>query len=238
MLKLVSDISELSFLPADPFSAVITSLAKTYGTERDFVRFYIQENYAALSILDGNVNIYADENADIEEIKVFLDMMGYASVRADKKLIDKLGLKTDDTSYIVKYIGNEVPRPDGFVDDYDFKKVYNLLVSAGFELPDYSAYVTDICSRINKGAASFGGIASDNIDSCCFRLFEGEKSILLGAVATAKSARGKGLASALVPYMAWAEKPAFLFTRNDKLLDFYKNCGFEKYGNWAISYQE
>lgn len=238
MLMLVSDISELSFLPADPFSAVITSLAKTYGTERNFVRFYIQENQAALSILDGNINIYADENADIEEIKVFLEMMGYESVRADKTLIDELNLKTDDTSYIVKYIGDKAEKPQGFKGDYDFKEVYNLLVSAGFELPDYNAYVTDICSRINKNAASFGGIASDNIESCCFRLFEGEKSILLGAVATAKSARGKGLASALVPYMASAHKPSFLFTRNDKLLEFYKNCGFEKYGKWAISYSK
>ena len=238
MLKLVQDIKELSFLPAEPFPAVITALANTYGADYDFVKFYIQEDKAALSILDGNINIYAGEDADIDEIRLFLEMMGYVSVRADEEIIKKIGLDASDSSYTVRYKGEEVPEPLNFIDDYDFRHVYNLLVSSGFELSDYSAFLTDICSRINNNSASFGGIGNERLESCCFRLFDGDKSVLLGAVATDEKSRGKGLASSLVPYMAKGEKPAFLFTRNDGLLEFYKNCGFEKYGRWAITYSE
>lgn len=235
MLKLIDGISSLDFLPADPFSAVITAMASTYGTDYGFARFYVQDNRAALSIVDGNVNIFASADADIDEIREFLNVVGYSSVRGEKGVIDRLGLDIADSSYIVEYAGKSVPAPAGFTDSREPREIYSLLTLSGFDMGDFNAFSQDVCIRLNKGTASFGGIAEDELYCCCFRLFEGSKSILLGAVATHPDFRGRGLASSLVPYMADSKKPSFLFTRNDALLDFYINCGFEEKGRWALS---
>ena len=240
MIRLIENKNEFAFLPADPFAATITALAETYGFDNsDFVRFYIQDNSAVLSVIDGNVTLCADENADFEELSAFLHAVGYSSVKAEKSVIERLKLKIADSSYTVRFIPADYPQPDCFVSEYDFKEIYDLLGSAGFPTGDFGAFKADICARINHGAAKFGGIAENGrLLATCFRLFEGEKSILLGAVVTNPEARGRGLASALVPYMADAEKPSFLFCRNDGLLKFYEKCGFEEYGKWAISVKE
>ncbi|MBR6360602.1 MAG: GNAT family N-acetyltransferase [Clostridia bacterium] len=240
MIRLAENINELNFLPADPFAGTITALAKTYGFDNtDFVRFYIQDNSAALSIIDGNVTVSADEASDFEEISAFLGAAGYNSVKAGKSVIEKLGLNIHDSSFIVRFIPADYPEPASFTGEYDLREIYNLLDTAGFPTGEFSAFKADICARINHGAAKFGGIAEDGkLLASCFRLFEGEKSILLGAVVTNSEARGRGLASALVPYMADKEKPSFLFCRNDGLLKFYEKSGFEEYGKWAISVKE
>ena len=237
MIKLAENKNELGFLPADPFAATVTALAETYGFNNSgFVRFYIQDDSAALSIIDGNATVCAVESADLEEISAFLNTAGYNTVKAEKSVIEKLNLSISDSSYIVKFIPASYPEPEGFVSEYDFREIYDLLDLAGFPTGEFGAFKADICARINHGAAKFGGIAeSGRLLATCLRLFEGEKSILLGAVVTNPEARGRGLASALVPFMADAEKPSFLFCRNDGLLKFYEKCGFEEYGKWAIS---
>ncbi len=237
MIRLAENKNELAFLPADPFAATVTALAETYGFDNsEFVRFYIQGKSAALSVIDGNVTVCANENADFDEISAFLHTAGYNTVKAEESVIKKLDLPVTDSSYIVRFIPAQYNMPGGFTDEFDLREIYDLLGSAGFPTGEFGAFKADICARINHGAAKFGGIAEDGkLLATCFRLFEGERSILLGAVVTNPEARGRGLASALVPYMADAEKPSFLFCRNDGLLKFYEKCGFEEYGKWALS---
>ena len=238
MLKALTDIGELGFMKADPFSAVISALAATYGADRDFIRFYVQDDASAISMLDGNVNLYVTERTDYEEIAAFLNVAGYLSIRSYESAVKSLKKETGDCSFIVRYRGGEAKEPDGFVSEYPLRDIYSLLTSRGFDTGDYGYFAADVFARVNKNAASFGGIVSENkLRSCCFRLFEGEKSILLGAVATDINSSGRGYASSLVPYMAKSKKEVFLFTRNDALLPFYENCGFEKYGKYAVSYR-
>lgn len=234
MLKRVENIAELDFLPADPFCARITALANTYGFNYDFAKFFVQDSNAAISSLDGNINLYANENADFEEIKAFLGFAGFATVQSSEENIKKLGYEPADSSYICLYNGAEVVKPDNFTDNYDYKEIYKLLADAGFPMGDYNSFLSDIAARVNKGNAAFGGIATDRLESCAFRLFEGNKSVLLGAIVTNPFCKGKGLARALVPYMAQTDKKAYVFCRNDSLLGFYEKLGFSFYGRWAV----
>lgn len=77
---------------------------------------------------------------------------------------------------------------------------------------------------------------NEDVLACVFALFEGKKSVLLGAVATAPQARGRGYASALVGTLAneKSDKEVFLFCRNDSLVNFYGKIGFEPVGRWAV----
>ena len=240
MIRLAENIKDLAFLPADAFGATIEALAITYGfNNTGFIKFYYQDDKAALSIFDGNVTLCASDSADFEELNLFLDSAGYKSVKCEYNTMLRLGLGIDDSSYIVTYESSQRIRPDNFVDSFELKDIYELLKESGFPTGDYSSFKADICSRMNKGTARFGGIAENEILlTCCFRLFEGSKSVLLGALVTNPAARGRGLASKAVIYMTSSDKPSFLFCRNDSLLAFYSKCGFKQYGKWAISYKE
>ena len=235
MLKLAENYDELDFLTDNPFCAVITALARTYGFKYDFIRFYVQGKSAAISVIDGNVSIFADKDADFQELSQFLNFFSFQSVKGEKSVLEKLGLQISNSSHIVKFTGKIPEKPEGFSRDYSLKEVYDLLCKSDFELGEFSYFANDVNTRINKGTAKLGVISHSTLESCCFNLFDGDKSCLLGAVATAKSSRGKGLASKLVPFMASKEKSTFLFCREDALLKFYENCGFSQWGKWAIS---
>ncbi len=233
MLKLCENTEELAFLPADPFCARISAYALTYGFSDSSARFYRQDEAAALALADGTVTLWCTDCADFDELRAFLPFLGCGSIIASEEVFRKLGIETEKSSYIVRYEVGSAVKPDAFTDFFDGREVYNLLTSCGFDMGTYRNFIESIGIRLNKKTAAFGGIKTDALQACAFRLFEGEKSILLGAVATSPEYRGKGLASALVPYIASDCKDSFLFCRNDSLLEFYKKCGFALWGRWA-----
>lgn len=241
MVTLCESGSELSFLPADPYAARITALVKTYGASHDFAMFWVQRidgnPVAAISRIDGDMTLCCSENADFEELSCFIGAVGYSSLTCDEKVMASLGITPSKTSFTVKYKGGAKAVTEGILRDCDKKEIYRLLISCGFELGDYNAFLADVCARLNKQTASFAAAEINNeISACAFALFEGEKSVLLGAVATKESARGKGLASKLVGTLSEEKsgKEVYLFCRNDSLVDFYGKIGFEPVGRWAV----
>ncbi|MEE1010733.1 MAG: GNAT family N-acetyltransferase [Acutalibacteraceae bacterium] len=239
MITLVNNKNELSFLPADPYSARITALAETYGTEQNFAMFWVQKideiPVAAISRVDGNMTLCCGENAGFEELSCFINAVGYSTLTFDMAFAEKLGIVPQKSSFTVKYTGDA--ECYDVLTDYNKKDIYALLTECGFELGDYNSFLADVCARLNKSTASL--VADEyngRLCACAFALFEGEKSVLLGAVATSPESRGRGCASKLVGTLAETkkEKEVFLFCRNDSLLDFYKKIGFEPIGKWAI----
>ena len=73
-------------------------------------------------------------------------------------------------------------------------------------------------------------LPQETVDGCL-----ASDSVLLGAVATRKEARGNGYASKAVKALAnrLNDKSVFLFCRNDSLLAFYEKIGFVYSGKWA-----
>lgn len=241
MVTLCNDFSELDFLPADAYAARITALFKTYGSSQSFAMFWVQRTddipSAAICRVDGSMTVCACENADFEELECFVNAVGFLSITCDSECMKKLGFEPSNTSFTVKYSGRYEPEKTDISRDCSKRKVYDLLCGCGFELGDYGAFLADVCARLNKGTASMAA-AEENEDvlACAFALFEGEKSVLLGAVATAPQARGRGYASALVGTLAneKSDKEVFLFCRNDSLVNFYGKIGFEPVGRWAV----
>ena len=80
----------------DVFGTRIYAYFLTYSYEFDFIRFWIQldenENpVAAISLIDGNMTVTCDENADFEELSAFVKMIGFSSLQCDRKVMEKLG---------------------------------------------------------------------------------------------------------------------------------------------------
>lgn len=241
MISLVEEKEELDFLPSDPYAARITALIETYGTEHSFAMFWVQRvdevPVAAISRVDGNMTLCCGENTDFEELSCFINAVGFTSVTFDAEFSERLGITPQKTSYTVKYKGNAERHDSEMFFDYDKKEIYYLLCECGFELGDYGSFLSDVCARLNKSTASFAAVeAEGKLCACAFALFEGQKSVLLGAVATNPAARGRGFASKLVGTLAEMkkDKDVYLFCRNDGLAGFYAKIGFEIIGKWAI----
>ncbi len=245
MVSLCENSSQLDFLPADPYAARITAIFETYGANQKFAMFWVQKidgmPVAAVCRVDGNMTLCALDNADFEELSVFIGAVGFSSLTCDAVIADKLGFTPSKTSYTVRYNGGYELKGQGIHRDYDKRSVYNLLCGCGFELGDYGAFLADVCARLNKGTASMAAREENGkLQACAFALFEGAKSVLLGAVATSPEARGRGYASELVGYLAneKAEKQVYLFCREDSLTSFYGKIGFETVGKWAVVEEE
>lgn len=235
MIKIVSDSRILDILPADPFCARITALYDTYG-QTDFALFWVQDECrAAISRIDGAVTVFADENADYEELSEFLNVIGYSDIICDEIVAGRLNLGICDSSFIVQCSNCQPVDENDVLTDYDKKEVYSLLCSCGFSMGGYNAFLADFCARLNKGTAMLSAIEDeDGICASASALFCGRKSVLLGAVATKQEKRGRGYAEKLVRFLAGKSRgEVFLFCRNDSLANFYKKCGFEICGRWA-----
>ena len=241
MLTLCKNHEKLGFLPADPYAARITALFKTYGADYDFALFWVQDidgiPSAAISRIDGNMTLCTNKNADFEELTHFINAVGFQSLTCSYEDMGKLGFEPTDSSFTVRYTGRKNTAEIKTVNDYDKRRIYDLLCDCGFELGDYGAFLSDVCSRLNKGTASMlAAEENGSLRACAFALFEGENSVLLGAVATSPEARGRGYASAIVGEIAEkkSDKDVFLFCRNDGLEAFYSKIGFETVGKWAV----
>ena len=239
MLKLCENISELDFLSPDPYAARISALAATYGFEHSFALFWVQYSeempVAAVSRLDGNMSVFCTEGTNFEELAAFIKTVGFSTLVCREENMKKLGFEVDKVSYIVRYEGAPSAENPDVLWDYDKKKVYELLCDCGFEMGTFGAFAADYCSRLNKGAAMLAAVENQELNACARALFIGKNSVLLGAVATRKEARGKGYASKAVKALAdrFEDKKVYLFCRNDSLLAFYEKIGFVLNGKWA-----
>ena len=102
MLKLCDNLSQLDFLPDDPYAARISALAKTYGFGHSFVLFWVQyienEPVAAVSRIDGNMSICCTEKADFEELKEFIKTVGFAVLSCCEEVLKELGFTLTESA--------------------------------------------------------------------------------------------------------------------------------------------
>ncbi len=224
------------------YSARICALHNTYKNA-PFAFFWQQENgdeiTAAIAKIDGDVTLFATENADYEELAVFLETVGYSTVSCNEAVMKKLGFSYYSSSFLVEYKNPQTVSADGIVRA-DYAAVYSLLKECDFSLPaTLGDFLADFAARCNHSAADYGCILEgDKLASTASALFIGEKSVLLGAVATAKDCRGKGYAAKIVAALAdkyyLSGKRVYLFCREDSLEKFYTRIGFEVIGKWSV----
>ncbi len=235
MLKLADNVTSFSFLPCDAYAARIQALFKTYGAQCKFAEFWTQAENAAVCRVDGVMTLCCNSAADYEELKTFIETVGCKTLVCSYEVCANLGYAPSLCSHIVEYIGDACTNP--FCGTPDLKQMYALLLQCGFGMGDYGSFLADFAARLNKGTAKTAAIISDSLDACASALFIGEKSVLLGAVATNPAQRGKGLASKLVSALAGEmkaqDKRVFLFCREYSLLEFYKKIGFVACGKWT-----
>lgn len=248
MIKLLESTDEafMKFCDRDVFGTRIKAYFLSYSTKFDFVKFWVQADdsgdiTAAVCRFDGNVTVTTRDGFDADELAAFLTSAGYITIQTDRKTAEKLGFHEALSGYVVRFTGEtEKPKPIELKNDYELKEIYGIIKAENLVgVGDYLPWLSDTSHRINGGVtkALVAGVDGEAA-GCAMKLFETDKAVLLGAVATKPEYRGKGIAGSLVKTLAFESladgKRAELLCKKDSIVDFYKSIGFKIADEWSI----
>lgn len=222
------------FCAGDPFGCRIASLALAYGLNAGFAEFWLQytelgEVCAAVSRLNGAVTLQVSHRADPVELETFLSHIGYGT------LVRECG-QEERTGTVMEWTGEagtvcKVEAAD-FAETPSLSKVYDLLDQCqeeGFQVPAFESFYVDVSHRLRHHTARVAALEENGrLLACGLSLWETTDSAVLGAVAAAPEARGKGLGSAVVLRILeqQPEKKIFVFRAKGKNRAFYQRLGF------------
>ncbi|MBC8585986.1 GNAT family N-acetyltransferase [Youxingia wuxianensis] len=208
---------------------------------------------AVVSICEGNFAV--GNTADFisgtaapgpQELAYFLQTMGFGSVSGELPLIEQLhGLLGGKmgSSYIMNYTAQRTPgRPAAEIRSAQrLEEVYRLLCLCDpiFQASSrYDAWLVDASYKIRHELGNIYALYVENIliSTICIN-FSPLKHAIITSLATHPDFRGKGYGKQLVTYatrevLSRGQIPTLL-TANERLGEFYEQCGYNITGRWA-----
>lgn len=141
----------VSYCRYNPFGCKIASLALAYGLDVPFTGFWIQIDRtgaitAALSKLEGAAVLYAQENADTEELREFLPMAGVKLFLYSPETISIPRIESITTGWVMKlHSSKEVPK-HSYLLEYNpsLRQIHSLLCACtkkGFQPPPLDLFM-------------------------------------------------------------------------------------------------
>ncbi len=184
----------------------------------DRVMFWCQdEAKAVIAMTDGNMIIY-NNNADIEELKEFIDVLCPACIFSDLetlKNLDRIPQERINIMWRMADVQSELQS-----DILSSKELYSLLDVDGLSLPEYPFFAVDYCRRLNKGSANYFGIK----EKCAVITFHSGKNAIINGIASHEKGYGS---IALKGILTKNYGKKLLVCCRDKVKGFYENNGFE-----------
>lgn len=249
MLKAVekNDRVFADFCDRDVFGTRIKTYYSCYSTDYDFVKFWAQydENgkiTAAISRVDGDITL-CECGADIDELKIFLNMAGYRTIQCSERTA-KCFSNTFEWGYVVRFANAVERNAVKMKKFFEPKEIYDIIKPENLTgVGDYMPWLSDTVFRLNRNAAEGAVALLDGENAgCAMVLFRTDKAALLGAVATKPQFRGRGVARSLVTGLAEKEKQSGrrveLLCKSGTIVEYYKSIGFEVTGKWGLIQNE
>lgn len=249
MIKLVSEYNSNidCFCKGDALGARILSTLKAYGTNHDFALFWMQVNeddkiVSIISKIDNSITALCkdiDNQVIIDELKEFINVIGYDSASASENLSNQLfNNKNKTVKAVMQFNENLIFDKQVELTDIDLFDIYKL-ISTCHKLKvtkdSRDMFVADLSHKIRHGYADCYAVKKDDrYVSCALALAQTEKDVLLGGVATYDEHRKQGLARICIYELVRrnSEKNIFIFCKEDKV-EFYKKLGFVRISNTA-----
>ena len=245
MLKIAekSDFSVLSdFLSDGIISLRILSYFIAYGTERDFVKFFIHYDESGIqgviSFFEDSVLVEASDRADFSEISSFLSMNSFSVLSCRNVIADLLGFDCFETKQGYIYRGNDDEFSADNLHEESLKAVYNLIsesIPGSFENTKeaYLSFLSDYLFRERRNLARGKCIREDDgIIACAITSAETDSKALLSGVAASNNCKGKGygrkVVISLVNDLLRNGKTPYVIALNDSAKGFYEHIGFKK----------
>jgi len=229
------------FVPWDLFSARVLAARRSYddgqfwaqGCESSGGNYFCATKVrksaapiAVISLVDSFAILSARENADWEELVVFLQMQPWRQMQCGAEVAKRLSFPIEWTSMLVRFIApkQELSNNNIAVAN-DPGEVYDILARCFSEMQNRNDWMADLALRWRRGTAK-----SWIIENACTAsaLALTETHAFLGALGTLPEARGKGLAGRLLTHIGeyYAGRAIWLSCR-EELRGFYESIGFE-----------
>lgn len=222
----------------------ILCYVNAYGIERNFLSVWCctDENDSVCAVIckfEGSITLLSDKDIDMQEVRAFLDMVGFDSLCCSYEAAIRLNYQDIISKKAYIFDGNfDGEALSGLSEDY-YKKCYSLICN---NIPDsfvdsdeaYLHFLSDFVYRKNRGLARIKGLAeNERVISCALTGSETEKSAIISGVACDADCRRKGLGKRTVLSLA-AElknegKTVYVIALNESAQGFYEHIGFSFY---------
>lgn len=219
------------------FLVKILSNMTAYGS-LPCVQTWVQGKNAVIQTVDASAVIFADENADFDEIAEFLPFCGAKTVFTSYENAAKLRLNVMESGVILRKSRTTAHSPpSGITQQYypDYSRIYSLLYSCSFTLPPRNDFAADLSLRLRKNTARI--FCNDEYTALCIVGCETAKSAIISAVAASPDIRRHGLGSDILQAACSSleneQKQIYLYREIGKNEEFYLKNGFTEIGSFA-----
>ena len=234
-----ASINEIVKLPTTEEALLrIRSAADVYGVDRSFCRFWVDDNGGALMVSEGVATLYPADHPeewalfltmspDVQTVRTTADAaVGLANIWQTKPVCGRM-MRADNVSLC------------GGATEETPAILYPLIRDVfGEVIPPFDAWYADVHHRLRRGAFRSRAVCENGKAlSCAMTVAQCNDAVLIGAVATHPTARGRGLASACVTSLTMhyqqEGKSVYISPKNDKAEALYRRLGFVVCGEWG-----
>lgn len=207
-------------------SAELVKLRATFEAYKKDALFWIQDDCAYISMVDGNMVIF-NNGANIEELREFVSIISPACIFSDIETLRAIDRVPSEEIFVMHTVADGCC--DRVSDSLSSRELYELLDVDGLSLPDYPSFAVDICYRLNHGLAEYFGIRG----GCAAISFHTGGYAVMNGIASHKKGYG---GVALKNILAKNSGRQFLVCCRQKVKGFYEKYGFNelyKAGYWV-----
>ena len=219
------------------FLVKILSNMTAYGS-LPCVQTWVQDKNAVIQTVDDSAVIFANTNADFDEIAEFLPFCGAKTVFTSYENAAKLRLNVMESGIILRKSRTTAHSPpSGITRQYypDYSRIHSLLYNCGFTLPNRDDFAADLSLRLRNDTARI--YCNDNYTALCIVGYETAKSAIISAVAVSPDIRRHGLGSDVLTSACSSleneQKQIYLYREIGKNEEFYHKNGFTEIGSFA-----
>lgn len=210
MIKKATDLPRLEAVCAEGIK--IKNIFLCYKNE-----VYVQGGGRAfISLLDGDACLQ-NINADLQEVRSFLDFVKPRSLFSDSETLKNLGYTDFQRANVLVKECSETA--DFESDTLKSDQIYSLLLKGGFTLPEFEFFATDFCRRLNSGNLKYFA----KMDKCAAITITADDFCLLNGIVSLE--KGFGTA-ALKGAMAQNCGKTMVVCCSDQVKEFYLKNGF------------
>ncbi len=231
MITLSVELEQI-YRPDLPLMQILCLKAAFKGTVLEEDTWVQTENgrvIGAVARNGGRLYLFTEKATD--ELKVFLDTVGFSEIFTAKETAQTLGLSIEKEYVCLRK--SSVKNKDFSFSDIGLTSLYEGLKSgedSDIVLPKFEDFAADISHRLRHGAAA----AAVN-DRGAALAFLCEKGAVINGISVKKELRGKGMGSKLLGELLSCLEGDVLACTGDKNTEFYIKNGFSEIGRVVIA---
>lgn len=240
MIRLVEKEPErrklLELCEKTPFGCKISSVATSYGFDKSFACFWLDEETDVVFCLVDGVMLLSGTVLDGEPVRLFLQAVGAKGVLCAVRNAEALGLSGGQSGDVLKRFllpGESAPPPP----PVNIRKIYSLLEKTGM-VEEFEPFYLDLSHKLRHGGALALAVEGvEGLAACAVVSSVCRTGAILSALAVAEGCRRQGLGSALARDVEayFPGRTLYVFREKDKHREFYKNLGYVKADTWVYA---